>query len=64
MKGFRKFERGDIDETREDEIHYFIRMAECMLSMIVEITTLTRELFRISVITVNFTKRIKQFFFK
>lgn len=28
-KGFRKFQRGDIDEEDEDEIHYFIRMAEC-----------------------------------
>ncbi|XP_052082915.1 uncharacterized protein LOC127720376 isoform X2 [Mytilus californianus] len=28
-KGFRKFERGDMDEeNEEDEIHYFIRMAE------------------------------------
>ncbi|CAG2243693.1 MIB [Mytilus edulis] len=30
-KGFRRFERGDIDETREDEIHYFIRMAEYVM---------------------------------
>ncbi|CAC5407421.1 unnamed protein product [Mytilus coruscus] len=27
-KGFSKFERGDMDEKNEDEIHYFIRMAE------------------------------------
>ncbi|VDI01503.1 Hypothetical predicted protein, partial [Mytilus galloprovincialis] len=30
-KGFRNFERGDIDQTREDEIHYFIRMAKYVI---------------------------------
>ncbi|XP_071147662.1 uncharacterized protein [Mytilus edulis] len=34
-KGFRKFERGDIDDEDEDEIHYFIRMAEYVMGEVV-----------------------------